>query len=150
MIRKKKILIEETMPEFDAGIAAMEEDSKIFVDKSLEIAHFIYQVMEAKGMKQRDLAEKMGKSEAEISKLLGGMHNYTLRSIAKMEAALGTTIVCTPGNKKVLFPKTNLQVTSYAITEKRVAVVSLAIGNTGKLFYMNQTTPNTPLSTQAI
>jgi hypothetical protein len=49
MIRKKKLLIEETMPEFDAGIDAMPEDSKIFVDKSIEIAHFIFQVMEAKG-----------------------------------------------------------------------------------------------------
>lgn len=150
MIRKKKLLIEETMPEFDAGIAAMEEDSKIFVDKSLEIAHFIFQVMEAKGLKQKDLAEKMGKSEAEVSKLLCGMHNYTLRSIAKMEAALGATIVCTPANKKVLFPKNNLQVTSYATTEKIVTSVSLHVGSTGKLVYMNHTTSNSPLSTQAI
>ncbi len=97
MNKKKKILVPENMPEFDAGIESMPEDSKIFVDKSLEIADYIYRVMEQKGMKQKDLAEKMGKSEAEISKLLAGMHNYTLRSISKIEAALGCTIICTPG-----------------------------------------------------
>lgn len=96
MIKRKKILATEIIPEFDAGIEKMPEDSKIFVDKSLEIADYIFRVMEQKGMKQKDLAEKMGKSEAEVSKLLAGMHNYTLRSISKMEAALGCTIICTP------------------------------------------------------
>lgn len=96
MLRNKKQLREETMPEFDAGIEAMPEDSKIFVDKSLEIAEYIFRLMEEKGMRQKDLADKVNKSEAEVSKLLGGMHNYTLRSIAKLEAALGVTIISTP------------------------------------------------------
>ncbi|MBI2284192.1 MAG: helix-turn-helix transcriptional regulator [Bacteroidetes bacterium] len=95
MIKKKKSLKTESIPEFRASIDAMPEDSKIFVDKSLEIAHHIILLMRQKGMKQKDLAEKMGKSEAEISKLLGGMHNYTLRSIAKLEAALGSTVIHT-------------------------------------------------------
>lgn len=96
MNKKKKTLVPETMPEFDAGIESMPLESKIFVDKSLEIGEYIFRVMEQKGMKQKDLAEKMGKSEAEISKLLAGMHNFTLRSVAKLEAALGCTIICTP------------------------------------------------------
>jgi ribosome-binding protein aMBF1 (putative translation factor) len=101
MLRRKKVLREEVMPEFDAGIEATPEDSKIFVDKSLEIAEYIFRLMEEKGMKQKDLAAKMSKSEAEVSKLLGGMHNYTLRSIAKLEAALGATIISTPLSKKL-------------------------------------------------
>ena len=52
---KKKVLKAELMPEFDESIAAMPEDSKIFVDKSLEIADFIFWAMEQKGMKQKDL-----------------------------------------------------------------------------------------------
>jgi len=95
MIKKKKILIEEDLPEFEASIQAMPEDSRIFVDKSLEIADYIFRVMEAKNLKQKDLALAMGKTEAEISKWLAGMHNYTLRSLAKLEAALGETIICT-------------------------------------------------------
>ncbi|MBI1782739.1 MAG: helix-turn-helix transcriptional regulator [Sphingobacteriales bacterium] len=96
MIKKKKVLLAEDMPEFQASIDNMPADSKIFVDKSLEIAHYIFQLMERKGLKQKDLAEKMGKTEAEVSKILGGMHNLTLRSIAKLEAALEDTIVYTP------------------------------------------------------
>jgi transcriptional regulator with XRE-family HTH domain len=104
MIKKKKILKAEAMPEFKTSINAMPEDSKIFVDKSLEIAHYIFQLMEQKGMKQRDLAAKMGKTEAELSKILAGMHNLTLRSVAKLEAALGATIICTPKKVNVAFP----------------------------------------------
>lgn len=93
---KKKIVKSVSIPEFRRSIAEMPEDSKIFVDKSLEIANHIFQVMRQKGFKQKDLAERMGKSEAEVSKLLAGMHNYTLRSIAKLEAALGSAVICTP------------------------------------------------------
>ncbi len=92
------------MPEFKTSIDSMPEESKIFVDKSLEIAHYIFQLMEQKGMKQKDLAAKMGKSEAELSKILAGMHNLTLRSVAKLEAALGETIICTPKKASVVFP----------------------------------------------
>ena len=104
MIKKKKILKAEAMPEFKASIDSMPEDRKIFVDKSLEIAHYVFQLMEQKGMKQKDLAAKMGKTEAELSKILAGMHNLTLRSVAKLEAALGSTIICTPKKVNVAFP----------------------------------------------
>ena len=46
MIKNRKKLVAEEMPEFDAGIENMPEDSKIFVDKSLEIADFIFWIME--------------------------------------------------------------------------------------------------------
>jgi transcriptional regulator with XRE-family HTH domain len=96
MIKNKKILVAEEMPEVQASIDAMPAENRIFVDKSLEIADYIFRVMEEKGMLQKDLADKMGKSEAEISKILGGMQNLTLRTIAKLEAALESTLVCTP------------------------------------------------------
>lgn len=115
MIKKKKILKTESIPEFRASIDAMPEDSKIFVDKSLEIAHHIILLMRQKGMKQKDLAEKMGKSEAEVSKLLGGMHNYTLRSIAKLEAALGATVIYTKPLSHVFTQQLTAQPTTSAV-----------------------------------
>lgn len=96
MIKNKKILIAEDIPGFEESIEAMPEDNRIFVDKSLEIANYIFQAMESKNMKQKDLATALGKSEAEISKWLAGMHNFTLRSLSKIEAALGETIICNP------------------------------------------------------
>ena len=101
MIKKKKALVAEAMPEFQASIDAMPADSKIFVDKSLEIADYIFQLMEKKEMKQKDLADLMEKSEAEISKILGGMHNLTLRTIAKLEAALQEDVICTPKHSQI-------------------------------------------------
>lgn len=115
MIKKKKSLKTESIPEFRASIDAMPEDSKIFVDKSLEIAHHIILLMRQKGMKQKDLAEKMGKSEAEVSKLLGGMHNYTLRSIAKLEAALGATVIYTKPVSRVFTQQLTAQPTTSAV-----------------------------------
>lgn len=109
---KKKVLKAEFIPEFETSINEMPEDAKIFVDKSLEIAHYIFQLMEQKGMKQKDLADKLGKSEAEVSKWLAGMHNYTLRSIAKLEVALEAAIICTP-----------IKVFHYIIKERHSAVI---------------------------
>jgi transcriptional regulator with XRE-family HTH domain len=101
MIKKKKNLIAEEMPEFQASVDSMTKESKIFVDKSIEIVDYIFQLLEQKGLKQKDLAEKMGKTEAELSKILSGMHNLTLRSIAKLEAALEAPIICTPKKQEI-------------------------------------------------
>lgn len=100
---KKKVTKSESIPGFEESIITMSKDNKIFVDKSLEIASFIGKILEKKGLKQKDLAQLMGKSEAEISKLLAGLHNYTLRSLAKIEAVLDEQIICTPGSKEPSF-----------------------------------------------
>jgi len=96
MIKNRKKLVEVEIPEFQASIDAMPADSRIYVDKSLEIADYISLLMESKGMKQKDLAEKLGKSEAEVSKILSGTQNLTIRTIAKLEAALEELVVCVP------------------------------------------------------
>lgn len=139
MIKKKKILVAEEMPEFEKGIESMPEDSKIFVDKSLEIAHYILELMEQRGIKQKDLAAKMGKSEAEVSKLLAGMHNYTLRSLAKIEAALGATVVCTPVKQKHVFQNGFILKGSYVTSEmKHATKTSNGLDYSGaKLIYMD-------------
>lgn len=135
---KKKLLPEEFMPEFDAGITDMKEDSKIFVDKSLEIADYIFRIMEQRGLKQKDLAERMGKTEAEISKFLGGMHNYTLRSISKIEAALGMTVICTPLNRKMIFPRIESRKLQYEKTERKLemSVCFSAMSGKGRIVEM--------------
>jgi transcriptional regulator with XRE-family HTH domain len=150
MIKKKKILIAEEMPEFQASIDAMPADSKIFVDKSMEIAQYIYHLMELKGMKQKDLAEAMGKSEAEVSKMLGGMHNLTLRSIAKLEAALGSGIVNIPKKEKFPFKATITYKPASVISKfekkrnpkmkysKEGTIIKMGIKNAGRKNNMNQ------------
>ncbi len=114
MIKKKKKIEEIEIPEFQQSIDSMPADSKIFVEKSLEIVNYIHKVMELKEMRQKDLAAKMGKTEAELSKILSGMHNLTLRSMSKLEAALGETIICVPELLNRSFSKNTGPVTFYS------------------------------------
>ena len=76
------------------------EDVERFVDKNLDISQQVYALLQEKGWSQTDLAREMGKTSAETSKWLSGSHNLTLRSIAKMEAALGKDIITTPQKAK--------------------------------------------------
>lgn len=81
------------------------EDIKKFVDKNLDITQQVFAILDEKGWNQGDLAKALGKSDAEISKWLSGMHNLTLRSIAKMEAALDADIIVTPKKAKDKYKK---------------------------------------------
>lgn len=92
-VMKKKVLIAEEMPEFEKSIAQMPLSSKIFVDKSMAIADKIYKRIEELGITQKDLADRLGQTEAQVSRGLAGMQNFTLRSISKIEAALNFEII---------------------------------------------------------
>jgi len=68
-------------------------DSKRYVSNSFVIISTITKRLSHLGMSQKDLADKMGKTEPEVSKWLSGLHNLTLRTISKLEAALNITII---------------------------------------------------------
>ena len=53
-------------------------------------------IMDEKGMTQKELAQKLGKTETEVSRWLSGTHNLTLSTICKISAALGEEIVIVP------------------------------------------------------
>ena len=71
-------------------------EAKAYVDRSFQIADKIRYVLREKGWFQRDLAEALGKKEPEISRMLSGTHNFTLRTLARLEVALGTALITTP------------------------------------------------------
>ena len=50
----------------------------------------------------RNLAQRLGKTETEVSRWLSGTHNLTLSTICKISTALGEDIVTVP--KMVLEP----------------------------------------------
>lgn len=64
---------------------------------SLDIAERLHDILDEKGMTQKDLAKLMGKNESEISRWLTGMHNFTMKSIAKLHVALQAEILTVPG-----------------------------------------------------
>jgi transcriptional regulator with XRE-family HTH domain len=65
-----------------------------FVETSLDILERIHELLEEKfDGKQKLLADKLGKSEAEVSKMLNGVQNFTLKTIARLESAFGAKII---------------------------------------------------------
>lgn len=63
------------------------------VDLCVAIANRVYDLLEERGMSQRDLARTLGKTETEVSRWLSGTHNLTIATIAKMAAVLGDDII---------------------------------------------------------
>lgn len=81
---------------FQECLAAIPEERKAEFELSFAIAERISDVLKRKGMTQRDLAEKLGKRESEISKWLTGRHNFTTNTIARIALALDATIINVP------------------------------------------------------
>jgi transcriptional regulator with XRE-family HTH domain len=71
-----------------------------YVRKSIDIADRISMILESQGKTQKDLAQALGKSESEISKWLGGQHNFTVRTLTAVEDALGENIFVVPEGKR--------------------------------------------------
>lgn len=57
------------------------------------IAEKIDGILKERGMSQRELAKNTGKTEAEVSRWLGGTHNFTLRTLAKISTVLGEDLI---------------------------------------------------------
>lgn len=68
-------------------------DVRDSVALSFRIVDRIHEILEDKGLKQKDLALKLGKSEAEISKWMRGTHNFTIDTLVSIEDALDAPIV---------------------------------------------------------
>lgn len=75
------------------------QDIDIFVNASFDIVDRIHNILKAQGEEQKSLAIALGKSESEISKWMTGTHNFTLKSISKIEAALGQPIINVIGSE---------------------------------------------------
>jgi hypothetical protein len=72
-------------------------DSQEFADLSFAIIDRVYGLMErTPGMNQKVLAAKLGKKESEVSRWLAGMHNLTLRNLARLNVALGAKVIVVP------------------------------------------------------
>ena len=73
--------------------SSISPEMKMQMEMSVAIANRIYEILEARGMTQKDLAKRLGKTETEVSRWLSGTHNLTLATICKIFAALETEVV---------------------------------------------------------
>lgn len=76
------------------------KDIKIFISLSFSIVDRIHSILEEQGKSQKELAELLGKKESEVSRWMRGNHNFTLETIAKIQAALDKIVIDVPVEKK--------------------------------------------------
>ena len=79
---------------FQDCLSQVPNDLKREIDLSFAIADKIDAILKEEGISQKELAKRTGKTQAEVSRWLCGTHNFTLRTIAKIEDALDRRIVC--------------------------------------------------------
>lgn len=124
------------LPIFDEILLSTQIEDREFVSRSLEIANQIIKVLDEKSLKQKDLADKMNKTEAEISKWLSGFHNFTLKSLVKIETALESRIITTPQEtirgiigeiEDTIISFTNKEQTKKLVTTRNIARKSIVI-----------------------
>ena len=80
---------------FRKSLEQAPEETRTWVSKSFDITDQILDILERKGLSQKELAELLGKNESEISKWMKGTHNFTEETIAKIELALGEPVTIT-------------------------------------------------------
>ena len=70
---------------------------------NLAIAIKINSILESKGLKAVDLANKLNKNQSEVSKWLTGMHTFTTKTLAKISLALDEEIILTDAKTKNVY-----------------------------------------------
>jgi transcriptional regulator with XRE-family HTH domain len=94
-------------------LAETPEETRVFARMYADIIVRVNQLLKEHNLNQKDLAERMDKSPSEINKWLKGDHNFTLRSLAKLEIELGEAIINVPKRKKMGAEVTTGYVTVY-------------------------------------
>lgn len=79
---------------------------KRMIDLSFAISERMDNLMKQKGLSQRQLAVALGKSDSEISKWMQGNHNFTIKTIARLESVLGEPIIKMSGSSHLQKSKT--------------------------------------------
>jgi transcriptional regulator with XRE-family HTH domain len=69
------------------------QNEKRFVDKSMQLSGLIWEAMQRKKLTQCGLADLLGKKESEVSRWLSGLHNFTLKTLTRIEAVLEEDLV---------------------------------------------------------
>ena len=81
---------------FNKKVSEVPAAIKTEVELSASIIARIDAILKEKGMTQRDLARKLKKSDAVVSRWTTGFPNLTLRSIAELSVALGEPLIIIP------------------------------------------------------
>lgn len=102
----------------------------IFVDYTFDLSARIQFLLDSNSMDQKDLAKALGKNESEISKWLSGSHNFTFKTVAKIEDVLNAKLLQVVSNDEIQ----NIQkVEVLVLQQKQVFTPSFDFHNQPKL-----------------
>ena len=108
---------------FKKALSQIQPETRAYVSLSMEIAARVDSLLQQKGWTGADLARALDKSPSEISRWLSGTHNFTLDTLAKLEAVLEAPILRAEPpvqNRSVRLPKPELSV---LLTDKATGAV---------------------------
>ena len=74
-------------------VAKITPDDDRRMEKRMAVATKIYNSLKSQGMAQKTLANKMGKTESEISEWISGERNMTIDTLSDFENALGISLL---------------------------------------------------------
>ncbi|RMA56655.1 helix-turn-helix domain-containing protein [Ulvibacter antarcticus] len=77
-----------------------EKSIDLYIDRAFEISERINAILIYKGISQKELASMLGKSESQVSKWTSGVHNFTIKTITKLESVLEETIIIPVGGEE--------------------------------------------------
>lgn len=112
--------------------STISKDIDNFVKHSFDIVDRIHEILLKQGKEQKDLALALGKSESEISKWMTGTHNFTIKTLSKIEEILGEPVIRATKEKqkektKVVF----IQHAAYSMNSaKKTSNIPMHLGTT--------------------
>lgn len=77
----------------EEATANISPQERAVFDLNFGISERIYQILQEKGMSKRELARLTGKKESEVSRWFMFGHNFTCKTIAIIQQALGEPII---------------------------------------------------------
>lgn len=77
-------------------IGEMPAEVQIRTKLSVSIANKIESLIRREGMTKKQFADSMGKRPSEITKWLSGEHNFTIATLARLNAFFGEPIILVP------------------------------------------------------
>lgn len=81
---------------FDNKLKAVPSDISEEVRLSADVISRLDYILKTKGITQRELARRMGRSEAVISRWTTGFPNLTLKTISELSAAVEEPLIVVP------------------------------------------------------
>ncbi|MCX6320588.1 MAG: helix-turn-helix transcriptional regulator [Bacteroidia bacterium] len=80
-------------PRFEERRRSIPKEIDVYVTRSFDIVDRIHEILKMKNLSQKDLAFLLDKKESEVSKWMSGTHNFTLKTLIRIEDILGFPII---------------------------------------------------------